>query len=187
MRVVPALAIALAALGLFGCSPPEDTGSKAPAAQETASSRDQENKIAQVEQAAPTVRPPVQREWGPDVHVKPGSSMANGSRQEIRLTSVTEYREILNEKLWFAGFGGARVNGGSALFSWNSTTPPPLEIEIANDASETFLECEKLIKAGIPSGRALSISGHGRFKSLPAAGQFLGWFKLHEVDACGLQ
>jgi len=137
--------------------------------------------------ATPALSAPVQREWGNHEYVAPGSSLEHGTRQEIRLNSVTEYREIPNEALWFAGFGGARVDGGSALFSWNSVTPPPLEIEVANDAGERFRECERLVKAGLPKGSVLAITGQGTFESVAAGGRWIGSFRLSEIEACGLQ
>lgn len=185
MRVAAVLLIAVAWLCWPGCRP--DAGRNAPHAKGTPQTQEQGNGTRRATGTTPGVSAPVQRDWGPDEYVKPGSSLESGTRQEIRLNSVTEYRELPNEALWFAGFGSARVDGGSAFFAWNSVTPPPIEIEVANDAGERFRECESLVKAGVPEGKVLTITGRGTFESVAAGPAWLGSFSLSEIEACGLQ
>src|ERR1044071_9000780 len=58
-----------------------------------------------------------------------GASLAKGQPQEIHLLTIDESRPT-KDYVWLSGKGYAKVNGVSAVYFWNSTTPPQLEIEL---------------------------------------------------------
>jgi len=81
-----------------------------------------------------------------------GASLAKGQLQEIHLLSIDESRS-LKDNIWISRKGYAKVNGGSAVYFWNSTTPPQLEIELPVSS------CAELLPNPIPGGKTLAIVG----------------------------
>ncbi len=126
----------------------------------------------------PTPRPQAAAQSPGLGQVPVGASLASGQPQEIYLVRLTESRPIANG-LWAAGNGYARVNGGSALFSWKSTTPSLVELELPTGS------CASLLKSrSIPDGLAFRIVGKGHFQSFQVSGDYVGKFVLDSVASC---
>src|SRR6267143_2837779 len=110
-----------------------------------------------------------------------GASLAKGQLQEIRLLTIDESRPT-KSYIWISGKGYARIAGGSGgLYSWGSTTPPQLEIELPVNS------CADLLSNPIPAEKALAIVGNGKFLRAQVSGIYVGKFVLDNVSSCELQ
>jgi hypothetical protein len=109
-----------------------------------------------------------------------GASLAKGQLQEIHLLSIDESRS-LNDNIWISGKGYAKVNGGSGLYFWNSTTPPQLEIELPVSS------CADLLLTPISDGKTLAIVGNGKFLHANMPGMYVGKFVLDNISSCDLR
>ncbi len=109
-----------------------------------------------------------------------GASLAKGQLQEIHLLSIDESRS-LKDNIWISGKGYAKVNGGSAVYFWNSTTPPQLEIELPVSS------CAELLPNPIPGGKTLAIVGNGKFLHANMSGIYVGKCVLDNVSSCDLR
>jgi len=105
--------------------------------------------------------------------------LPTGREQEIVLVSVAKVRLSPGE-LWLVGKGYARVNGGSAAYFWESSTPPQLEIKISS-TDPSLGRCETLVEQGVPTGKVLSIRGGGAFNGRDVA---QGIFELDSLSSC---
>ena len=128
------------------------------------------------------VQPTVERNATTSMAPLAGSAPAHGLGQEIVLLSVTETRNLPGT-LWFAGKGYALVNGGSAAYFWQSSTPPQLEIEIRSN-DPILSQCESQLKQDVPAGKVFSINGGGSFRGSEISGMYIGVFKLDSLSKC---
>ena len=132
--------------------------------------------------SASDVQPTVEANATTSMAPPAASFLAHGLRQEIVLLSVAEIRNLPGT-LWFAGKGYALVNGGSAAYFWQSSTPPQLEIEIRSN-DPILSQCESQLKQAARAGKAFSINGGGSFGGSEISGKHIGVFKLDSLSKC---
>lgn len=72
------------------------------------------------------------------------------------------------------------INGGSAAFFWQSSTPPQLEIQLESKFQAVLSQCEELIKSRKP----VDIKAQGKVKIEGAIPNILGRFFLGNVLSC---
>ena len=106
-----------------------------------------------------------------------GTSLAKGQLQEIHLLTIDEWRPT-KEHIWLSGKGYAKVNGGSARYFWNSTTPPQLEIELPVNG------CAGPLPNPVSAETELTIIGNGQFLHAQESGQYIGKFVLDSISSC---
>jgi len=109
-----------------------------------------------------------------------GASLAKGQLQEIHLLTIDESRPT-KDYVWLSGKGYAKVNGGSAVYFWNSTTPPQLEIELPVNG------CADPLPNSIPAEKELTIVGNGKFLGAQVSGTYVGKFALDSISSCELR
>jgi hypothetical protein len=96
---------------------------------------------------------------------------------EIYLLTLTEKHPV-RAGLWAAGEGYAQMEG-DRFYSWGSSTPPRVEVEVPEGG------CADLLKSSIPDGKAIRILGEGDYEAIqPAPGVYVVKFKLSDIASC---
>jgi len=109
--------------------------------------------------------------------------VSSGRAQRVRLNSVSQ---VLGSGLALeaSGNGSAIVNGGSAYYMWNSTTPPQIRVALAAADAVTPSLCSRLLSTGIPSRKALELNGTGTFDNTGKSMRLSARFRLSTLSSC---
>jgi hypothetical protein len=131
------------------------------------------------------IQPSTQRStnWMDTLSIPPGSSLSDTDLQDIQIISVKEIREP-DGKLWLAGKGYAKLNGGSSVWFWQSSTPPQVEIEITD--LNQILTCKEVLEQSKASGKPVSLVGNGHFGGKQVNDNLVGIFQITHVNTCAL-
>lgn len=108
-----------------------------------------------------------------------GSECLAAADQEEQVIRLISHVEVQSDTIRAKGF--ARVNGGSAMYFWDSSTPPTVVIHVAEGALDSDCRARLATAAG-----AMELVGRGAFLSEGQAPKFIGTFTLAKLDKCSV-
>jgi serine/threonine-protein kinase len=107
-----------------------------------------------------------------------GTTCLTSDNTEEQLIRLVAHVEVNGDTIRGKGF--ARVNGGSGMFFWGSSTPPTVIIQLPEGALDAA--CRAQLTAG--SGPS-ELVGRGAFSTRGAVPSLVGTFTLAHLDRCG--
>jgi hypothetical protein len=109
--------------------------------------------------------------------------VSSGQAQRVRLNSVSQVLGS-GRALEASGRGSAIINGGGGYYMWNSSTPPDIRIALAAADAVTPSLCSRLVRTGIPAGKALELNGTGTFDNTGKPSHLSARFRLSTLSSC---
>jgi len=109
--------------------------------------------------------------------------VSSGEAQRVRLISVSQ---VLGPgpALEASGKGSAIINGGGGYYMWNSSTPPNISVALEATDAVTPSLCSRLVRTGIPAGKALELNGAGTFVNTGNTPLLSARFRLSSLSSC---
>jgi hypothetical protein len=109
--------------------------------------------------------------------------VSSGQAQRVRLNSVSQ---VLGSGLALeaSGKGSAIINGGGGYYMWNSSTPPDIMVALAAADAVTPSLCSRLVRTGIPAGKALELNGAGTLDNTGKRMHLSARFRLSTLSSC---